>query len=512
MRSQEHRAVGNEATGGALVDVGGETGGEQFLLSFGDVVALSGDFFAPSGSKGARPPDGLFSLGSTPGTLGTRLQSRDEIVCALKVMAVDEVSVDRRFEAAGEFASYRFTPRADQSDVERRVRDRYLRLAAVNDDHFVSPGRSDALTGSGAGTAVAAYRDLHQLALDGAWRLGHTGGDVSRAMAREAAAQHYLTDAFAAGHLRTPVAEIRRSWRSRYPQFWDRLQRRVASDTANALREVSSLLRLVPERILFGRTLSELTTRTSQYPELSLGDLVARAFHDWDNRHGLALEGGGMIFGDGHIDQGLTRGLAVAGVRAGVVDIEIAFDLGASGRMLHGSALYQEVRRASGAGRNAFRAEESIPRLSPANPSQNWWAGDVERLWESPMVGGDGPTVGDAIAEMLDPDGQFIRQLESLGEGLAGSHGILALPVIGGWLTGHCCHAYHQGFVAPLSRDPKPVVVDLVATGAGPGADGPSITESQRPMEGRGTDEEILVPTRADAAGSQVQGSQGVGG
>jgi hypothetical protein len=128
------------------------------------------------------------------------------------------------------------------------------------------------------------------------------------------------------------------------------------------------------------------------------------------------------------------------------------------------------------------------------------------------MVGGDGPTVGDAITEMLDPDGQFIRQLESLGEGLAGSHGILALPVIGGWLTGHCCHAYHQGFVAPLSRDPKPVVVDLVATGAGPGADGPSITESQRPMEGRGTDEEILVPTRADAAGSQVQGSQGVGG
>ena len=61
-------------------------------------------------------------------------------------------------------------------------------------------------------------------------------------MAREAAAQHYLTDAFAAGHLRTPVADIRRYWRARYPAFWDQLQRKVASDTATALRETSALM------------------------------------------------------------------------------------------------------------------------------------------------------------------------------------------------------------------------------------------------------------------------------
>jgi hypothetical protein len=263
------------------------------------------------------------------------------------------------------------------------------------------------------------------------------------------------------------VADIRRTWHARYPQFWDRLQRRVASDTAKALREVSALLRPVPVRLLYERTLSELTARTSQYPELSLGDLVARAFHDWDNSHGLPVDGGGTIFGDGHIDEGETKQLALDAVRAGVTDVEVAFDLGASGRTLHRNALYDEVRRASGAHGSAFRAEERLPRLSPGTPAQNWQAPDVESLWESPMVGSRGPTVGDAIADMLDPDGQFIRQLESLGEGLSGSSGILALPVIGGWLSGHCCHAFHQGFVEPLARDPKPVLVDLVGPRAG---------------------------------------------
>jgi hypothetical protein len=458
MRSYEHRAIGDDATGAARVNVGGDGTDERFDLTFGDVVALSGDYFRPAGSRGARPADGLFSLAPVPGAAGSRVDSRDEIVCALRVMSDDEVFVDARFEPGGAFSAYEL---GGGGDVERRVRDRYLSLAANNDDHFVAPGRSDAPTGSGSGAASAAYRDLHQRALDEAWRLGRSGGDLSRAMAREAAAQHYLTDAFAAGHLRTPVADIRRYWHARYPQFWERLQGKVASDTARALREVSALLRLVPRRLLHERTYAELTSRTSQYPELSLGDLVARAFHDWDNEHGLRVDGG-MIFGDGQVDQGATTDLALAAVRAGVDDIDIAFDLGAAGRSVHGSALYEEVRRLSGARGQAYRAEERIPRLSTVNPEQNWHAPDVETLWSSPMVGVAGATVGDAIVDMLRPDGEFVRQLEGLGEGLAGTHGVLAVPVLGPWLAGHCCRAYHQGFVEPLARDPRSAVLALV--------------------------------------------------
>ncbi len=47
MKSYEHRAIGDAATGKALVNIGGESLEERFWLSFGDVVALSGDFFRP---------------------------------------------------------------------------------------------------------------------------------------------------------------------------------------------------------------------------------------------------------------------------------------------------------------------------------------------------------------------------------------------------------------------------------------------------------------------------------
>jgi hypothetical protein len=74
MRSQEHRAVGEAATGGASVEVGGAAGVEQrFILGYGDVVALSGDFFA--GAQ-AEPEDDLFSLAAAvlvePATQGRR--------------------------------------------------------------------------------------------------------------------------------------------------------------------------------------------------------------------------------------------------------------------------------------------------------------------------------------------------------------------------------------------------------------------------------------------------------
>jgi hypothetical protein len=474
MRSYEHRAVGDAATGAAMVNLGGATPDEAFWLSFGDVVAVSGDFFRPGGSPAASresepgapsetsPAGRLFDVARVPGTGGTRLGSRDEIVCALKVATVDEAVVDPRFEPGGRFGHFHFSPRADRSDVERAVRDRYLSLAAVNDDHFVAPGRSDAPTGSGCGSAPAAYRRFHEAALDEAWFLGAHGGDLARAMAREAAAQHYLTDSFASGHLRTPVAAIRRYWSTRYPGFWDQLQRRVASDTASTLRDLAWAIRLVPAKYLHDLTLSELRTRTGRYPKLSVGDLVARCLHDWDNAHGLEVDQGGVVFGDGYIDEGVTTELALAGVRAGNDDIEVAFELGASGRRLSGAALYDAVRQATGARGAAFVAETKIPLLSAANQPQNWHAPDAETLWELPIAGASGTTVGDALVAMLEPEGQFIRQLDALGQGLAGSHGVLGLPVVGPWLSQKCCQAFHDGFVEPLAHDPGPVLLGLV--------------------------------------------------
>ncbi|MGH3998342.1 MAG: hypothetical protein ACRDTJ_12860, partial [Pseudonocardiaceae bacterium] len=300
MKSDEHRAVGQAATAGALVQVGGACAEERFVLSYGDVVALSGDFFASHhcgthGGEGpqARPEgltsDDLFRLAAIPGKRGTKPGTRDEIICALKVMAVDGAFVDARFEPGGQFSDFRFTATAAATEVERRVRDRFLALATANGDHFVAPGRPDTAydhNGPQSGrfdSAVVAYRRLHEAALDEACNLGWCRDDESRAMAKEAAAQHYLTDAFAAGHLRTPVTAIRHFWHHRYPRFWQSLQRKVAADTATALRGLVPPARILPEGILYERALTAVKARTSRFPPITLGDLLARVFHDWDN-------------------------------------------------------------------------------------------------------------------------------------------------------------------------------------------------------------------------------------
>ncbi|MGH3670152.1 MAG: hypothetical protein ACRDSH_05890, partial [Pseudonocardiaceae bacterium] len=203
----EHRAVGEAATADALVQIGGDSAEDPFILGYGDVMALSGDFFAGhcSGSQGVEgspiepeglTSDGLFQLAAIPGEWGTKLGTRDEIICALKVMAVDGAFVDARFEPGGEFHHYRFTATAATTKVERRVRDRFLALAMSNGDHFVAPSRPGFAPDrrgsqlSCFGSAVRAYRRLHEVALEEACRLGRCQGDQSRAMAREAAAQH----------------------------------------------------------------------------------------------------------------------------------------------------------------------------------------------------------------------------------------------------------------------------------------------------------------------------------
>lgn len=476
MNGNEHREIGDVASGNAMVNLGGESAEERFWLSYGDVMALSGDYFSPQ-SLPANADHGradhedlaagdLFSLARVPGEKGMERESRDEIVCALKVMTIDEAFIDPRFEVGGTFADFRFNDRASSSDVERRVRDRYLELAATNDHHFVLPGGvTHEYRPGGAqrfGSAVVAYRQLHEIALEEACRLGRSHGDRSQAMAREAAAQHFLTDAFTAGHMRTPVAQIRRFWRSRYPDFWENLQRRVASDTAATLRELAWALRRMPVGLLDDATLSSLRMRTSRYPELSLGDFLARLFHDWDNSHGLRIDEGGVVFGDGHVDQGVTRKLALAAVRAGIDDVEVAYELGTSQRRLSGEALHQAVRAATGAPGNTFLAETRIPRPSAENPPQNWRATDVEALWDTPIVGDGGATVGEALADMMQPDGHFIRQLDCLGQGLVEPHGVLATPLLGGWLAHKGCQAYHRGFVDPLAAQPKRAILSVI--------------------------------------------------
>ncbi len=483
MKSAEHRAVGDAAAAGALVYVGGTSAEDSLVLGYGDVVALSGDFFAghpgkPDCGEGSREQqeglaaDGLFELAGIAGQRGTQPGTRAEIICALKVMAVDGGFVDPRFEPGGQFSDFQFTPTAAVTEVERRVRDRFLALAAANGDHFVTPGSPDT-TGSNRGcpscppasrfgSAIVAYRRLHELALDQACGLGRCRGDLSWAMAREAAAQHHLTDAFAAGHLRTPVSAIRHFWHRRYPQFWPSLEHTVAADTAAALRELTPLARLLPAGILYDHVLAAVEARTIRFPPIGLGDLLARVFHDWDNDHGLILDTGGVLFGDGHLDQGVGMRLAVTAARAGIDDIEVAYQLGGSGSRLRGQALYHAVRSLTGAPRDTFRALTCVPSPSAVNPPQNWQAPDIETLWNLPIVGTTGATVGMAIEQTLQEGGEVFGRLDRLGPGVLELPGLLGMPVLRRWAGHKASHAYHHGFIQHLAHDPHATVLAVV--------------------------------------------------
>lgn len=171
MDGHEHRDIGDAATGGALVNLGATSPGGRFRLGFGDVMALAGDYFtAGEPAASAEGADtgadalgqSLFGLARVAGRKGTTPGTRDEILCALHVMAVDERYADPRFSRGGAFADLTFGYQGALDDVERRVRDRYVQLAATNDDHFVAPGGVTHGRGPGRrepfGSAILAYR------------------------------------------------------------------------------------------------------------------------------------------------------------------------------------------------------------------------------------------------------------------------------------------------------------------------------------------------------------------
>ena len=128
LHADEHRAIGDTAFGRGVVDLGGDSPHDGFWLGYGDVMALSGDYFRPELSLDGAQPDGhadlragsLFGLARIPGDEGIRPDTRDEIVCALKVMAVVSSTSIRglsRADGSPTFASVRWPRRATSRDA-----------------------------------------------------------------------------------------------------------------------------------------------------------------------------------------------------------------------------------------------------------------------------------------------------------------------------------------------------------------------------------------------------------
>jgi hypothetical protein len=176
------------------------------MLRFGEIIALAGDFFAHYDEQAASelawawPATTGFARFVGGDYRATTLASESASSCK-KILAIVFRDRDADRGAAGEFAQLALD--AGMGNFPAR---RYLALAAHNFCHFGSQPASGAID-DGQNDALRVYRAYHARAL----ALATTAASavdrelsLLEALGVDAFACHFLTDLFAAGHMRVP--------------------------------------------------------------------------------------------------------------------------------------------------------------------------------------------------------------------------------------------------------------------------------------------------------------------
>ena len=486
--SLEHQTYGNDGakaagyTGVFHQDTMAELGGVKdppfrFELTHGDIVALSGDYFDPrdKDENGAPVADNLFKLAATPSPAPGQVPgTQDEIMYALK----DAVPNDHRFQIGpkdekidpmfGNWANIKFS-----DAVKEAVGNRYLKLASTNFEHFAAPG-GEKTRGPGAGNrggAGGSYRALHEDALYRAHDAKKAGQPINEAMAHEAAAEHFLTDGFAAGHARTPRRSITEYWNAKYPLFFENFKKTIAQDVAiyvnanewNRVTIFGSVLDIMNPII------AEIDKMTTTMPEVGMETIVGLLTHDVDNERGLWVTNQlGMqwqTFGDSHggvkdpsaPEQKDTRKYVEQAVQLGIADVQNAYALdpaqsdGAVPAMVR-----QQTPAPAMAGHGNYGAEQMMPYPDSAKAAQNgvqeWMQPDFNALWHAP-VRSDKPddTFGIRILQsMASGDlGEQVKGLSAKFSAAYPTHGI-TLDLNAGYV-----HGFLEPMINPFTTKAK---------------------------------------------------------
>jgi hypothetical protein len=301
------------------------------LVSYGDIVAMAGDYF--------RTPGEMLTLAANPGTgAGTQ----------------EELEYVRRVHVWGEARGDNYTAAA-RAAADRRAH----ALDATNIIHFLNPyegdpARSQADKDSDVDlqlqprNAGSAYRAFHRLALRMAYDASVSGGAVDQALACEAFSNHFLTDAFAGGHVRTARASIQQHWNAKAPDFFATFKLLVAADVTAQLKDHADAcgtpfyVHILPagklKGIIHGKLEAALAARG--ITTYGFGDLVSLALHDYDNQGGVKCKCGGnevLLYGDNELldSEGKvppraqpTHDAAIAAVEASVTDLGMAWQAG----------------------------------------------------------------------------------------------------------------------------------------------------------------------------------------
>lgn len=336
----EHRDIGDLASGKEPTTIVYGPKGQR--LSFGEVVALAGDYFATY--------DEMRDLVQKPGGKARIAWARWR---ALELKSLEPLVPD---------------------EVKDAVMEQYYLLASRNLSHF-----------SAGGTAWQAYVLWHSKALVDALQAGEKSDKQSwrRALTKEAFGHHFLTDMFSAGHVRTPRAAIR-DWYGRHFPGSDRLLRYMAEfmyDRLDERQQLPTLALWFESKAIKKIKGSIAKVGGEAVNTFSLGDIVSLALHDFDNRKlqvvsavdpdGRPIQGGYRweAVGDSHLGASasgaLTKRMAVAAAIRSLRDLELVRGIGRKlvGRLSSTSQRLAAVKQALGDhSRVVFAAGRFVPK------------------------------------------------------------------------------------------------------------------------------------------------------
>jgi Domain of unknown function (DUF4157) len=396
--SHEHEQIGTAGSNGARGETQMVELAPGYRVTFGEMVAMGGDFFT-----------NIEEMRRIAANVGTGAGTREEIEY------VRQVKVPHYTPAQITALEANFSESAMHAANER-----YYRLAANNPSHFVNPNgvsgtMSRALQGNPTG-AVSNYRDRHRQAVEEAYNAGKQNKSIDTAMASEAFSNHFLTDSFSAGHLRTERGSISDYWNAKVPMFFHNFKGFMAEKIAKYINDNNTALGILTVDFLNGQALGTLESKLIEkgMPAVQFGDLVSGAIHDYDNQRGVRASVDGKearLFGDGHLGQGDTLPLATQAVQTSIGDIRTAWDMGKA----NNTEQDLTTRLVSG---GRFAAERFVPQAL-ANDSVSQ---------EDQSVKWDFNTAFELLSDSKFQQGLFIflhekkNELGSIGEGLSAEY------------------------------------------------------------------------------------------
>jgi hypothetical protein len=179
--------------------------------------------------------------------------------------------------------------------------------------------------------------------------------------------------------------------------FWLNLKWWMAENIAKHLNDHATIPSIATEQILWeqARATLDKVVNSKGIPDLTFGDAISGAVHDYDNEEGVVADVGGKavkLMGDGEVLDGNDRALAAgaetaakaaAAVKVSLKDIHEAHARGGKGEAP--TAVIAALKKAGG---GLYRAEQLLPKALPdsdsrqTNKSLNWQVNTVDDLFK----------------------------------------------------------------------------------------------------------------------------------